>query len=246
MQRNLIMFGIVAVVLVSCGIAVLWMTRARPKTHSKADGSRQFASVSDPQSNSVPTEESEKELISKSSDFDICKVYNFDFQELRCSEVPPFPSTDTRTCEHSSASSSKMFQILRELGFVRDVGQNFFGDWIWIKLPKSRDALGTTIIQQQTGTTSPFPMGTYQYPRYGYGVPYRWKVITGCREMTGIDATTPLNDGVKIDFSWHWKPTEVGKAEGFTEERKRGVAYLVRKGDKLAIDQIQINSDDSE
>jgi hypothetical protein len=46
-----------------------------------------------------------------------------------------------------------------------------------------------------------------------------------------------------VDFSWHWKPTELGIADGLSVERQRGVAYFTRSTNGLAIDRIQIDAD---
>src|SRR6185437_6083662 len=66
-----------------------------------------------------------------------------------------------------------------------------------------------------------------------------WTLSLGCRNLSGIDATTPLADGEKVDFSWQWKPSELGAADGLTDERQRGAAYLIRKSNGLAVDRIQ-------
>jgi hypothetical protein len=186
----------------------------------------------------------EQELLSKSKDFDVCRVYTLTFQELRCSDIPLVEQTGS--CEYSSRSSLKTLQLLQKAGFVVGVGTSAHsGDIVWAKLPKVKSALGTTIVEEKTGTTSTVTLEDYGN---GFGltaaaVPHQWKVITGCRELSGIDATTALADGEKVDFSWHWKPTELGIADGLSVERQRGVAYFTRSTNGLAIDRIQIDAD---
>jgi hypothetical protein len=72
---------------------------------------------------------------------------------------------------------------------------------------------------------------------------YEWTLTLGCRGFSGIDATTPLADGGKVDFSWNWKPTDLGNTDGLTDERQRGVAYLTRSGNELVVDRIEFGAD---
>jgi hypothetical protein len=73
---------------------------------------------------------------------------------------------------------------------------------------------------------------------YSCTEPLEWVLVFGCPELSSVDATTPLADGVKVDFSWHWKPNEIGAAAGLNDARQQGVAYLKRTGAGLAVDQI--------
>ena len=69
-------------------------------------------------------------------------------------------------------------------------------------------------------------------------VGHRWSFILGCRELQQVDATTALSDGLKVDFSWHWKVTDIGTADGLSGQR--GVAYFTRTANGLAIDKIKM------
>ena len=69
---------------------------------------------------------------------------------------------------------------------------------------------------------------------------YKWTLVAGCREFMSTDATTPLSGGLKVDFSWHWKVTDIGTADGLSAERQRGVAYLTRTASGLDIDKIEL------
>jgi hypothetical protein len=69
----------------------------------------------------------------------------------------------------------------------------------------------------------------------------RWHIILGCRELQQIDATTPLTDGLKADFSWHWSLTDIGAVSGqLSSERQRGVAYFTNTANGLNIDKIKM------
>ncbi len=78
------------------------------------------------------------------------------------------------------------------------------------------------------------------FPQYECDDVYRWTLVAGCREYLSTDATTSLSDGLKVDFSWHWKTTDIGTADGLSAERQRGVAYLTRTATGLAIDKIKM------
>jgi hypothetical protein len=66
----------------------------------------------------------------------------------------------------------------------------------------------------------------------------RWTLLLSCRNLDGIDATTQMADGVKLDFSWNWKPTELGVAFGQRDSRERGEAYLLRVRNGLKVDRL--------
>jgi hypothetical protein len=181
-----------------------------------------------------------KEIIEKDKRFTVCQLYNLDFQDVPAGQCP-FSSGQGK-CEYTTRRSFRVLKLLETAGLASALGINRDGYWMWAPTAKAQSLVGTTIIQQKTGAPAPLWLGAM----YVNAVPFRWKVITGCRQFSGIDATTPLADGLKVDFSWHWKPSEVGTADGMPTARQRAVAYLKRTKSGLAIDQIQFGPETSQ
>jgi hypothetical protein len=129
-------------------------------------------------------------------------------------------------------------RLLYKAGYIRLQDLPIFQNRaFWAPTDKANKALGHNIESEKVQVSA-----SPGYPELGSYSGYKWTLILGCRELQQIDATTPLLDGQKVEFSWHWSPTELGTADGLTDERQRGVAYLVRENNSLAIDRIQFAS----
>jgi formylglycine-generating enzyme required for sulfatase activity/DNA-directed RNA polymerase subunit RPC12/RpoP len=163
-----------------------------------------------------------QDLISKQKDFAVCQIQAFQFM-TNCSSSPgvrcPIPMTN------------KQYSLLLAVGDVRPTNEPneiFLTD-------KGAKAVGNEIEQEwlpsHTADGSPPPKDWALF---------KWTLILGCRELQRLDATTPLSDGLKVDFSWHWKLTDLGTADGLRDERQRGVAYFTRTANGLNIDKIEM------
>jgi hypothetical protein len=71
----------------------------------------------------------------------------------------------------------------------------------------------------------------------------RWRLILAYREFVQIDGTTPLTNGQRVDFSWRWRPTDIGKADGVIVSAQRGEAYLRKSGDSFVIDKMYFKAE---
>jgi hypothetical protein len=168
-------------------------------------------------------------LITSDKEFTVCRVKDLEY--LRLGDGQPY---DT------GFQSAKTLEFLNDVGYIhiskyaQPDGYYHTTEYYWLPTQKGLAALGSDIREEKSGNN-----------RLGMAV-YKWTLILGCRELSGIDATTPLADGEKVDFSWHWKITDLGIAAKLTDERQRGAAYFVRKGDGLAIDKVQIGANDNQ
>jgi len=124
-------------------------------------------------------------------------------------------------------------QLLSNAGYLTEhIDTSRYGNGVPIALnSKGKGAIGSTIQEKKVS-------GGGRLVEVN-----EWTLVLGCRELSGIDATTPLADGEKVDFSWQWKPTDLGIADGLTDARQRGVAYLTRSSNGFTVDRIQIDSD---
>ena len=163
-----------------------------------------------------------QDLISKHKDFDVCQIQAFQFM-TNCSRSPgvrcPVPMTNQQYALLLAAGDVRPTNEPNEI-FLTDKGAKAVGNEIEQELLPSHTADG-----------SPPPKDWALF---------KWTLILGCRELQQIDATTPLSDGLKVDFSWHWKPTDLGTADRLSDERQRGVAYFTRAASGLTIDKIEM------
>jgi hypothetical protein len=176
-----------------------------------------------------------QDTISKNNDFAVCRICSFTFTKYE----------SWNECNGSSNPSHDpcipCVDALSMAGYVRSqkVGYLVAGEIVshsrrWVPTPKAEQVIGKGLIEQ-----SEIPYSGYQ-PIYHVAHEYRWNVLLGCREVQQIDATTQLSDGLKVDFSWHWRTTDIGDGYGLSDKRQRGVAYLTRTASGLVIDQIKM------
>ena len=105
----------------------------------------------------------------------------------------------------------------------------------WIPTPKMEQAIRQGLIEQSLILGG--HNGKYYIP---VNAEYEGRCVLGCGELQQIDAITPLVDGLKVDFSWHWRTTEIGVGGGLSYKRRRGVAYFRRTSNGLTIDQLEL------
>lgn len=197
-------------------------------------------------------------VIEKSSQFGICRV-----QEMEFARFPEYGrDVEEGTCNGTACQFNSLpryqteLRLLYKAGYIRGGAGSFEGSsniW-WMPTTKGLAAIGSSVrqekvagVQQDMGGyvdsgTDPKIELTHREVNNGFGVVYKWTLILGCRQFQQVDATTALADGQKVDFSWHWKPTDLGVADGLTDGRQRGVAYLTRSNTGLVVDRIQIDS----
>lgn len=171
-----------------------------------------------------------QELIANHKDFAVCKIRELEFHNVlagHCNLPRPY-------CDNTSPGTA--FAALMLLYTVGDIGgekhrittQLSTGVTYWTPTDKGLMAVGNEIRHET------FARGT------NGDVEYKWTLSLGCRELEQIDATTQLSDGLKVDFSWHWKPTDLGIADGLSGERHQGMAYLTRTANGLDIDKMEL------
>ncbi|MFZ0959332.1 MAG: hypothetical protein WAO35_00385 [Terriglobia bacterium] len=192
-----------------------------------------------------------QDLISKHKDFDICTVYNIRaVHEVSMNLYPP-NVFDAR--EFYILGNRRLEKLLVDAGYLVPSRANT--GW----MPTSKLSFGPDQAIQEEHLEGPTWPGTdirgvpcsvqsarslkSHFPPfipYDCDDVYRWTLVAGCREFMSTDATTALSDGLKVDFSWHWKTTDIGTADGLSADRQRGVAYLTKTASGLAIDKIKM------
>jgi hypothetical protein len=229
-------------IAVTASAAAMWSQHEHAEI---ADNQPQTAARNSASSDS--SDNAVRELISKDSQFTICRVRELEFARDPSVGKESVDPNDLDSQNDSLFRYRPVLVLLRKAGYVDggttkfsggvpppDGGGGVIGDMptdiFWFPSKKGRAAIGNEIREVMAG-------------RYANGwVGYKWTLVLGCRSLERVDATTPLGDGLKVDFSWQWKQTDLGAADGLTNERQRGVAYLVRKGTGFAVDRIQIDS----
>jgi sulfatase modifying factor 1 len=169
-------------------------------------------------------------LINQHKDFAVCRIQELEYHKMnpgRCTLPQPY-------CDNMSRNSEfQALKLLDTVGYIGDAehpttAQVSTGTYYWSPTDRGSKALGTEIKQE---TLAKWTNGE---------VAYKWTLILGCREFDQLDATTQLADGLKVDFSWHWKLTTLGNAAKLSDKRQRGMAYLTKKAEGLALDQIDM------
>ncbi len=174
-----------------------------------------------------------QDSINKHKDFDVCRIQELEFVRA--------PSVDAGNCSLpfpycGNVSTGKYRSALKLLDAARYIGyeghpttyQVSTDNYWWTPTDRGVSAIGNEIKQERAGS--------YTDGR----TLYKWTLILGCRELQQLDATTQLSDGLKVDFSWHWKVTNLGTVDGLSGQRERGVAYFTRTANGLVIDQIEV------
>ena len=156
-----------------------------------------------------------RDLISKNSDFDVCRVCGVAFIQYENMNLTGFGRPDTMMDDCVAA--------LHEAGYAQ---WPYVDHGYWKQTKKAEWAIQQGLIRESKEIASGRPTGHVT-----------WRCVLGCRELQQVDATTQLSDGLKVDFSWHWKDTDIGTAAGLNDERHRGVAYFTRTANGLAIEQ---------
>lgn len=201
-----------------------------------------------------------QELLSKDKSFQVCQTAGMTVVHFIVRDATATPLSSRRSSPPEDfylSASSLPLAILRRNGSVAIDGDTG-AQARWRLTLKGHAFLGSTILSEHTSQPDLDIEDLWASHHHsnvtscsspevqnadGYGLQcteeMRWTIVLGCREFGGIDATTPLADGKKIDFSWHWKPTDFGSANGLTDERQRGVAYLTRSTSTgLVVDRI--------
>jgi hypothetical protein len=185
-------------------------------------------------------------LITSNKDFAICRVREVEFgrdpmQDTgQCKLQDPFV-WGSNSCNPyvSENEDGRVLESLGKSGYITiltypNPDSNPYSEYVWVPTSRGRVALGSVIREQKSRDYRNGRLDT------------KWEIVLGCRELQQIDADSPLADGVKADFSWHWKTTELGTVEGLSESRQRGVAYFTRTSNGLNIDQIQFGSENTQ
>lgn len=103
---------------------------------------------------------------------------------------------------------------------------------IWEPTAKAKAAMGHVIRQHESAA----PVKLQRMLAIKRVI--SWDVILGCRELIKVDGLTPLSDSTKVDFSWRWVPTELGRAAGLSNSLERGEAYLRREGNGWTVENL--------
>lgn len=175
-----------------------------------------------------------QDSIRQNEKFAVCRIRKVNFVRY-----PKGCSLSNGTCQSLAFPAEYGgIQLLSNAGYLTQrLNTSLYSQGVFFFLNDAgRNAIGSDIQEKKVSGG----LLDYSYDSY------QWTLILGCRELSGIDATTPLADGEKVDFSWNWKPTGLGNTDGLTAERQRGVAYLTRSGGDLTVDRIQFGSDNSE
>ena len=191
----------------------------------------------------VPDSAHLSSLITNNKDFAICRVRGIEFgrdpmQDTgQCKLQDPFV-WGSNSCNPyvSKNENGNALESLNKAGYIKiltypNPDSNPYSEYVWVPTSKGRAAMGSDIREQRSGD--------YRNGRLAS----KWEIVLGCRELQQIDATTPLADGAKADFSWHWRVTAFGATGGLSEERQRGTAYFTRTTTGVNIDRIQIDSE---
>jgi hypothetical protein len=145
----------------------------------------------------------------------------------------PFPYTSGRAW-------GKELQLLEDTHYI-EISQRPYSSpttpaagWVpyyyWEPLPKAKAAMGKSIFEEEIQSTQ------------GFAHSFRWTVALATPEFLQVDGQTPLKDGIKVEFSWRWKPTDMGTKVGLNDNRQRGEAYLQRLQQGWKIDRIYLKN----
>ncbi len=192
-----------------------------------------------------------RDLISKHKGFDICTVY---YLKVAHEVSTGYDSKDVYGVhEYYVFPNGHPAKLLTDAGYIVP----YYEVTGWKPTPKL--SFGTDQAIQEEHLEGPVWPGTqvrglpcsvqsvrslhpYSQPftQYECVDMYKWTLVAGCREFMSTDATTSLSDGLKVDFSWRWKVTDIGTADGLSGERQRGVAYFTKTASGLNIDKIEM------
>jgi len=168
-----------------------------------------------------------RDAISKNGDFAVCKTCTIKFHNERDNMCF---NEDLLTVNEWC---SFWAEVLSRTGYVLFLDSRHT---LWVPTTKGEQALGQGYIYQSDSRYI-VDFGAVQQVVSGR----KWDLNLGCRELQQLDAVTPLLDGLKADFSWHWKLTDIGAASGrLSSERQRGVAYFTNTANGLNIDKIRM------
>lgn len=169
-------------------------------------------------------------LITSNSQFAVCRVSELEVVRLYDGQYI------------TNAPFEKTFQMLFDAGYIKSnhtyselvAGNTFLPTYYrWTPNAKCLATLGSDIREWKEKRT------------LAGGMAYKWQLVLGCREFQQIDAVNKLADGVKVDFSWHWKTTAIGAGARLSDARQRGVVYFTRTSNGLIMDHIQFGSEDA-
>lgn len=180
--------------------------------------------------------------------FSVCKMATLEFFVVKNGD---------EDVSYSFAGWSQRLRQLERLGYIKpaDVANDYFV--AWLPTTKATAAMNHQIQQEMSSPTLPINFGSgwgrYDSPAFGRGFVgnfgdkeakfYRWKMVLGCREFLQIDGVTQLADGSKVDFSWHWKVTDLALLDDLRDKRERGEAYLGKSAGRLVIDKMYLKGE---
>jgi len=171
-----------------------------------------------------------QDLISNHKDFAVCVTQQFHVTTEWPDQRYNYDTAGNAHCPSGWPSAHCQFQLMpgepRQLSLLIAAG--------YIQQPRTETSRGT--LYYNILTDKGLRAIGNEIKQEGNGL----TMTLGCRELQQVDATTQLSDGLKIDFSWHWKLTDLGTADGLADKRERGVAYFTRTTKGLVIDQIKM------
>ncbi len=189
-----------------------------------------------------------EKLIATNDKFAVCKMY--EAQVTHWVEYQPQRYIAEIAWEGYHTTNNPALNLMDKVGYgtTGPTGQ-------WLLSAKGRSAIGATIRQvhiraadlQVDGNRVPTKNGTCSLEEARKKVGqwktkcdeiFSWRLILGCRELVQIDGTTPLADGMRVDFSWRWHPTELGTADGLVDSRQRAEAFLRKTSSGLLVDKM--------
>jgi hypothetical protein len=227
MKRSAITISVV--VLVALGFVGLLIVKERHNQHvaeaeAKAQAETQAKAVEGAKARNV---EIARTVIVKNREFDVCNTQTIEFTASgSCDGRASEPQEDCKY--YTPLRWLSPLRLLQSANYVTVITTEGMQS-IWSPTAEGNDAIGNEILPGvKKNSKDKVPL-------------YQWTLILGCRQLMELEATNLLVDGSKTDFSWRWKPTELGIAAGLTDEGQRGLAYFKKTVDGMVIDRIYIN-----
>ena len=165
-------------------------------------------------------------VIAKNREFDVCNTQIIEFTASgSCDGKVSEPPEDCKY--YSPLRALSPLRLLQSANYITVITTEGMQS-VWSPTSEGNDAIGNEILPGVKKNSK------------GKETLHQWTLILGCRQLMGLEATNLLVDGSKIDFSWRWKPTELGIAAGLTDEGQRGSAYLKKTVDGMVVDRIDM------
>jgi hypothetical protein len=251
--RYLILIVVVALVAVGATVTVFQIR----ENHRKAEAERRKAEAelaAKRQAELEAQRQAEQEakvraelhdIVSKNDDFAVCRIRTIHF---RRDEVPNDRSLDLMghtlrdMAEHFGCGEPKSFLnrsvaydagvgMLEEFGLAcRITRRDFPNSTLWLPTAKSANAMGKTVFESRAQMLS------------NVAGEYQWKLIMGCREFGKMESIVNIPEGIKMEFSWKWAPTEFGQRAGLKGSSEHAQAYFRKAGENYSLQKLYIPS----